>query len=198
MRSTRSFREGSVDASLVRGFTLIELLVVISIIALLIALLLPALGAAREAAQQVKCQSNLKQLGIALHVYHQEEGFLPDGKEPPSSTGYAGLNQGFIRQLKPVVSRDFVREVWTCPEGPEDWTFTYTATQVPLGKRLIEFDQPSRRPLMHDRSGGFGDPAGKWVEIYRAWHPNDQYSTLYADGHVDMIDRDTLLERVQP
>ena len=61
------------------GFTLIELLVVIAIIAVLIALLLPAVQQAREAARRTQCRNNLKQLGIAMHNYHETHRILPSG-----------------------------------------------------------------------------------------------------------------------
>ncbi|MGB7327778.1 MAG: DUF1559 domain-containing protein [Rubripirellula sp.] len=78
------------------AFTLIELLVVIAIIGVLVGLLLPAVQAAREAARKTSCQNNLKQIGLALHAYHNAHRTLPTGciewrsfQSPPTFRQYA-------------------------------------------------------------------------------------------------------------
>ncbi len=72
---TTAFRSGQRT----RGFTLIELLVVIAIIAILIALLLPAVQQAREAARRTTCRNNMKNLGLAMHNYHDTHSVFPFG-----------------------------------------------------------------------------------------------------------------------
>jgi len=99
------------------GFTLIELLVVIAIIAVLISLLLPAVQAAREAARRASCVNNLKQIGIAIHNYHDRHGSFPSGycslwKRDGGDAGYAeddvGHGWGWASFILPEVEQPAV------------------------------------------------------------------------------------------
>lgn len=86
-----------------RAFTLIELLVVIAIIAVLIALLLPAVQAAREAARRIQCVNNLKQIGIALHGYHDAYNTFPSGGwiALPGQPATQNMNTGWSASVLP-------------------------------------------------------------------------------------------------
>jgi prepilin-type N-terminal cleavage/methylation domain-containing protein/prepilin-type processing-associated H-X9-DG protein len=97
-----------------RGFTLIELLVVIAIIAILVALLLPAVQQAREAARRSQCKNNLKQLGVAMHNYHDVNNSLPIGI-------HAAWGQSWTWAVLPYLDQAALFEVMPSPINDIGW-----------------------------------------------------------------------------
>jgi prepilin-type N-terminal cleavage/methylation domain-containing protein/prepilin-type processing-associated H-X9-DG protein len=153
-------------ARLWSGFTLIELLVVIAIIAILIGLLLPAVQKVREAAARVKCQNNLKQIGLSCHNYHDTMGFLPtagsaDGK--PLSGGpwpNSGEGTNWLVHTMPHIEQGSIYNKLTFT-GDSGWT------NVP--------SSPTSSAVNNVNIAG-----GAVIAIYRC--PSDPRAPLLANG----------------
>jgi len=120
-----AFPRGARDAAR-RGFTLVELLVVIAIIGILIALLLPAVQAAREAARRAQCSNNLKQLALALHLYHDTHRRLPPGG------AYDGSHLSFLVAVLPYIEQRALRDQF-------DYDRNYLSSpNKPLGMQRVD------------------------------------------------------------
>ena len=125
-----------------RAFTLVELLVVIAIIGILVALLLPAVQAAREAARRMQCVNNMKQLGIALHNYHDTYKALPINANWLGTRLNRDVYSAFV-VLLPFMEQQNVYEA-AADLGAAPWLFIWEAQNRPdLGSNVSTLICPS-------------------------------------------------------
>ena len=130
------------------GFTLVELLVVIAIIGILVALLLPAVQAAREASRRTECANHLKQIGVAMHNYHDTHKRLPYG-----SPGCCTLPGGtWPALLLPFIERQSLYDQIDFNKTPKDPVNAQAVAQV-IPTYICPSDGVSRGPVFTDRYG---------------------------------------------
>ena len=171
------------------GFTLIELLVVIAIIAILAAMLLPALGKAKELSKRTKCTSNLRQMGLAMLLYADDnDGFIPRGNDPI-----------WWQVLTPTLGgrarNDYKRvQIYTCPSYPDKrqlicyvanaWTFSSPRDNVGFEvtglTRMNKLHRPTDTIYFADNENGPWRPIITTLRVIGSTELND----VWNPGHL--------------
>ncbi|MEZ6060217.1 MAG: DUF1559 domain-containing protein [Planctomycetaceae bacterium] len=160
-----------------RAFTLIELLVTISIIAILIALLLPAVQQAREAARRTLCRNNLRQLGLALHNYHDSYGQFPPGSVCTANNCGGDFRHGnwsttWTISILPNMDQAARFQQWNS-DIPSDQQPRVTGVALTIMKCPSALDRPAAVGL---EAGNRGTPAAP------ALYDKGNYAANYGGG----------------
>ena len=188
------------------GFTLIELLVVVAIIAILAAMLLPALSKAREKARQAVCMSNLKQIGVGMMMYIQDNYEYIPVTRLVTNTMYC---KNWVYQISGymktnIYSKDPGKNVFVCPSDRNPWYdnnyypnaytsyapnihggFVWaTGTSIITLKKYTRIPWPSKLIAMADGSGWLNPDAYKDASFTPTTRHITGVNVLYMDGHV--------------
>jgi len=200
-----------------RGFTLIELLVVVAIIALLIAILLPSLASARATAKTVTCQSGLRQVGLGLQGFAQENRDCFPAIHGNDYATYGPLPTPPTIEEQEWYSRlatyDKDPKLMRCPEDSPEILATYPNTRsyvfndmFAFSRPISKLEMPSKKILVSERTDDTSDPnlfadlcyaawqqVGSWVVRIKDKRHGLKSNFLFVDGHVEpMVREDTL------
>lgn len=142
------------------GFTLVELLVVIAIIGILVALLLPAVQAAREAARRSQCLNNCRQIGLAVHMYHDTTNELPPSRMWDGGFTWAGVVLPYIEEASIRNSADFTKNFSAQPDIVKNTVVTTFLCPSRIHEQPLNYTNAEVIPYIQTSTGGTVNGAG--------------------------------------